>query len=202
MICFRKAGITYFLGVDEAGRGPIAGPVAVGVVLIRDGFPADFFDEIADSKQLTEPMRERWHKKASIARDAGLLNFDVAFASAEQIDEMGIVPAVARAMQEALFRLDFKPKKTCLFLDGSLKGPEHIAHVRIAVRGDMHEPLISLASIMAKVERDRLMERLSTQYPGYGFEVHKGYGTSEHYLALKRLGLSPLHRRSFIHLPL
>jgi len=192
----------HFVGVDEAGRGPIAGPVAVGVVAVPAHFPLSFFDGIADSKELTERAREYWALKAHEALDQGLLHYSVCFSSSGQIDRVGIVAAVEDAIQKAVAAVDVRLSKTCVFLDGSLKGPENAAYRKISVKGDEYEPLVSLASILAKVYRDHAMEKFGKKYPHYGFEKHKGYGTREHYEAIKEHGLCAIHRKSFVKLSL
>lgn len=196
----RSCNITHFVGVDEAGRGPIAGPVAVGVVAVPSEFPRSFFEGIRDSKQLTERGRETWALRAHEALDEGLLHYSVCFAAPVQIDRLGIVAAVEDAVHKAVEAVEVRLSRTCLFLDGSLKGPEKAAHVKVAVRGDEHEPLIALASILAKVYRDHAMVKLAHKYPEYGFDKHKGYGTKEHYEAIREHGLCALHRKSFIRL--
>lgn len=192
--------VRHFIGVDEAGRGPIAGPVAVGVVAISAGFPLSFFEGIKDSKQLSVAEREAWALKAHEALAGGLLHYSVCFSSPSQIDRMGIVFSVEDAIEKAVAAVGVRLGKTCVFLDGSLVGPENAASRKVSVRGDEYEPLVSLASILAKVYRDNAMEKLGKKYPQYGFHKHKGYGTKEHYQAIKEHGLCPIHRKSFVKL--
>lgn len=192
--------IAHFVGIDEAGRGPIAGPVAIGLVAVPSDFPLSFFEGIKDSKQLTAFDRERWALKAHTALDRGTLHYSVCFSSPAQIDRAGITVAIEDAIQKAVEAVEVKLSRTCVFLDGSLRGPEHAAFRKVSVRGDEHEPLISLASILAKVYRDHAMQKLAINYPLYGFERHKGYGTPEHYEAIKEHGLCFIHRKSFVKL--
>lgn len=196
----RSCNIKHFIGVDEAGRGPIAGPVAVGVVAINAAFPFSFFKGIRDSKQLSESQREMWALKAHAALDRGMLHYSVCFSTPQQIDRMGIVAAVEEALSKAIEAVDVRLSKTCVFLDGSLPEPSRAAHTRVANKGDEYEPLISLASVLAKVYRDHAMVKLARKYPHYGFDQHKGYGTRDHYEAIKEHGLCDLHRKSFITL--
>jgi len=190
----------FLLGVDEAGRGPLAGPVSVGIVAVPEGFDvAKEFPGVADSKKLSEKKREALYEMlvARVAR--GDTRFTVEFESAETIDEEGIAVAMRRAVSRGVNALAPDAALVRVQLDGSLKAPIEYAQETI-INGDELVPLISLASIAAKVERDRLMHTLALEYPDYGFETHKGYGTKLHYEMLKKHGLCDIHRRSFIHL--
>ena len=203
----------WVIGVDEAGRGPLAGPVAVGVVLAPKGFNIKkAFPGVADSKKLSEKKREEIFALLQPnygGPSSGLVRYVVMFASAKEIDKKGIVVAIRHAVARGLKQLLEKTTEVrppyikagplCLevLLDGSLHAPAEYAQKTI-IKGDVTEPIISLASIAAKVTRDRLMQRLAKKYPGYGFEQHKGYGTKGHYEALMRHGLSPEHRKTFL----
>lgn len=192
----------YVLGVDEAGRGPLAGPVAVGVVAVAEGFDvAKEFVGVADSKKLSEKMRENIFEMLKAREASGDARFAVEFESAETIDNEGIATAVRRALSRGVNALATDSALVHVLLDGSLKAPPEYSQETI-INGDELIPLISLASIAAKVSRDRLMLDLAKKYPEYGFEKHKGYGTKAHYEALKKYGLCDIHRRSFIHLDL
>lgn len=187
----------WIVGVDEAGRGPLAGPVAVGVVMAPHDF--DIQKEIpgvADSKVLSEKKREKVYEHAQIFVNSGQLRYVVVFKTAAMIDEVGIVPSIMHAIAQGVRMLALEPNDVRILLDGSLRAPHEYEQETI-IHGDALEPIISLASIMAKVERDRLMCQLALQYPQYGFERHKGYGTRAHYAALAAHGLSDMHRRSF-----
>ena len=203
------------LGVDEAGRGPLAGPVAVGVVAVPEEFDVALeFPGVADSKKLSEKKRETLFTMLETRVVRGDARFIVEFESAETIDREGIASAVRRALSRGVNALvkecesqtlpefqksDFPIPDFHILLDGSLKAPPEYSQETI-INGDELVPLISLASIAAKVSRDRLMVKLAPEYPHYGFEKHKGYGTKGHYEALKKHGLCDIHRRSFIHL--
>ena len=190
----------FLLGVDEAGRGPLAGPVAVGIVAVPEGFDvAKEFPGVADSKKLSEKKREALYTllEARVAR--GNLHFTVEFEGAETIDREGIVAAVHRALARGVIKLAPDAALVKVQLDGALRAPEVYMQETI-IDGDATVPIISLASIAAKVERDRLMVALGLKYPEYGFETHKGYGTHAHYDRLKKHGLCAIHRRSFVHL--
>ena len=186
------------VGDDEAGRGPLAGPVAVGVVAVPRRFDMRLLKGVRDSKQMSELGREIWFEKLRILEQTEGLRYVVVFSSAHYIDVRGIVPAVRAALARALRFLEARAETSSILLDGSLKAPARFVFQKTIIRGDETEPLISLASIAAKVRRDRLMRRLATRYPEYGFETHKGYGTKAHYSALKKHGPSNIHRRSFL----
>ncbi|MFA5942444.1 MAG: ribonuclease HII [Candidatus Paceibacterota bacterium] len=201
----------FTLGVDEAGRGPLAGPVAVGVAIVSEGFDvAKEFPGVADSKKLSEKKREKIFEMllARVAR--GDARYTVEFESAESIDNEGIAVVIRRAVARGVDSLAKcgHPVSTSILtpgvhilLDGGLRAPEEYEQETI-INGDELVPLISLASIAAKVSRDRLMRELAKGYPEYGFEKHKGYGTKAHYEALQKHGLCAIHRRSFVHIDL
>jgi len=185
------------IGIDEAGRGPLAGPVAVGLVYlpldfnIREAFPG-----VADSKLLTEQKRDALFERLLIFHKRGILAYTVSLVSPEVIDTIGIVAAVEQGIVQGLRRLKAHPEDTFVQLDGLLHAPKRYSQQTI-IKGDVTEPAISLASIAAKVTRDRRMCSLARLYPEYGFAMHKGYGTKMHRKALKRFGLSDIHRKSF-----
>ena len=188
------------LGVDEAGRGPLAGPVAVGVVAVAEGFDVmREFPGVADSKKLSEKKREKIFEMLEMRVSRGDARFMVEFESAETIDEEGIAVAVRRALARGVNALAPDSALVHIQLDGALRAPREYAQETI-INGDELIPIISLASIAAKVIRDRRMVDFSKQYPLYGFEKHKGYGTAMHYEMLKKHGFCDIHRRSFIHL--
>ncbi|OGC87910.1 hypothetical protein A2419_02635 [Candidatus Adlerbacteria bacterium RIFOXYC1_FULL_48_26] len=187
------------VGVDEAGRGPLAGPVSVGIAAVPAGFNIKkAFPGINDSKQLTEKKREELYEIAVTLKKAGTIDFCVRFISAGMIDEIGISRAVKKGVWSGVRKLGPDSKKVTVLLDGLLHAPPEYSQETI-IRGDATEPIISLASIVAKVSRDRLMCRLAKKYPEYGFEVHKGYGTKKHRDVLSRIGISEVHRRTYCH---
>lgn len=190
----------FLLGVDEAGRGPLAGPVSVGVVAVPEGFDvAKEFPGVADSKKLSEKNREKIFALLEARVAAGDVRFAVEFESADTIDKEGIAAAVRKALARGVNALAPDASLVRVQLDGALRAPAEYEQETI-IHGDALIPLISLASIAAKVVRDRLMVGLADEYPQYGFEVHKGYGTRAHYEALNEHGLCAIHRRSYIHL--
>jgi ribonuclease HII len=175
-------------GVDEAGRGPLAGPVYAAAVILN---PAHEIDGLNDSKKLSERQRQRL--AAEIRAHA--LAWSVASASVEEIDSMNILQATMLAMRRAIERLT--PAATSALIDGN-RCPSGLSIPASAiVGGDASEPAISAASILAKTERDAELLRLDVQFPDYGFARHKGYDTAAHRAALNRLGPCAAHRRSF-----
>lgn len=197
MICYYWL-MEFVIGIDEAGRGPLAGPVAVGAVLAVRDFDFLQLEGAKDSKLMTPEGREEIYEKMSALRERGTLNFAVAFSSSKYIDTYGIVPAIRSALARALSSFsEVEPREVEVLLDGSLCAPKAYENQQTIIRGDQSEPIISLASIAAKVERDRLMTRLALRYPAYGFEIHKGYGTAAHRKAIVVSGFSEIHRRTF-----
>lgn len=174
-------------GVDEAGRGPLAGPVAAAAVILDDTRP---IEGLADSKALSAARRT---ELAALIRDRAQA-WCVAMASVEEIDRLNILRATMLAMQRAVQGLD--PCAEVVLVDGNQK-PMLACEVHTLVRGDSRVAAIAAASILAKVARDQLMQELDALYPQYGFAGHKGYPTAAHLAALVKHGASPVHRRSF-----
>ena len=174
-------------GVDEAGRGPLAGPVVAAAVILDDLMP---IKGLADSKQLTALRRERLYDEIR----AKALCCSIAQASVEEIDQLNILQATMLAMRRAVLGLRLKPTK--VLVDGN-RLPALDVLAEAIVSGDALVPCISAASILAKVTRDRLLCELHLQHPEYGFDRHKGYGTVDHLRALQEHGALPMHRRSF-----
>ena len=174
-------------GVDEAGRGPLAGPVFAAAVILDDLLP---IKGLADSKKLTPTKREHLYDIIK----AQALCFCVATASVEEIDQLNILQATLLAMQRAVKGLRLKPSK--VLVDGN-RLPVLDIRAEAIVKGDSTVPSISAASILAKVERDRWCVEVDAQFPNYGFLTHKGYGTQVHLRALQEHGPCVLHRRSF-----
>lgn len=195
-------GIHYLVGIDEAGRGPLAGSVAVGVacVFLGDKNFKKFSRGVRDSKKLSEKQREEWFAKMTEEKGKGKgFDFSVAFAGPEMIDVRGLSFAIRHALANALKKLRIPPEETFVLLDGGLRAPEEYLHQKTIIHGDDLEPIISLASIAAKVSRDKRMRALAKKYTEYGFEKHKGYGTKAHYEAIGKYGiLEGIHRKSFL----
>ena len=174
-------------GVDEAGRGPLAGPVVAGAVILDANKPIAGLD---DSKRLSASCRDRLFDE--IQHKA--LAWSVAYASVEEIDNINILQATLLAMQRAVDAL--QPTAEYALIDGN-RCPELSCPARAIIKGDSRVAAISAASIMAKVTRDREMQALDVMYPGYGLAQHKGYPSKAHIEALQMLGASPIHRRSY-----
>ena len=194
---------TFLVGIDEAGRGPVAGPVAVGGVSVKKKelrLLQRIFTPIKgkDSKKLTEKQRELWYGIICEQVRLGNMSFFVAMSSAKIIDSKGIVFGIKSAMSKVLKRVAPDPLSVRVLLDGSLYAPDEYENQETIIKGDEKEMVISLASIVAKVERDRKMRKLAKKYPEYGLEKHKGYGTKRHYEAIKKHGMTPEHRKTFL----
>lgn len=183
-----EKGIVTICGVDEAGRGPLAGPVCAAAVIL----PRDLeIPGLNDSKKLTDKRRR---ELAPIIKEQALA-YGIAFATHEEIDHINILQATFLAMERALEQLKIRPELA--LIDGNRQKDFGI-NVETVVKGDSRSANIAAASVLAKVTRDDYMEAMALEYPGYGFEIHKGYGTKAHYEALRNLGASPIHRMSFL----
>ncbi|MBR2534592.1 MAG: ribonuclease HII [Hyphomicrobium sp.] len=181
-----QLGMTPIAGVDEAGRGPWAGPVVAAAVILD---PARIPDNIDDSKAMDEDSRAFLYNRIMKVADVG-----VGIAELDRIDRDNILGATLWAMSEAVAALKSQPR--LVLIDGN-KAPRMAVATRTIVKGDAKCLSIAAASIVAKVTRDRIMMAMARDYPGYGFERHKGYGTPEHQAAITKLGVCALHRRSF-----
>lgn len=193
---------TYFIGVDEVGRGPVAGPVYVCGLFISSENLEKIIKEagnlpLRDSKKLTEKMRGKWFLKIKEFGDAGYLKYVVSKASASEIDEKGIAVCIKACVKNSVIKIDADKEKTKVLLDGGLSVGGDFTEESF-IKGDENIPVISLASIVAKVLRDKEMAELSKEYPEYGFEKHKGYGTKAHMDAILKHGATDLHRKSFL----
>jgi len=189
--------VRYIVGVDEAGRGPLAGPVAVGVAVVPYDFDWDLIPGVGDSKKVSEKNREAIFLRATELKAERIIDFSVILISASIIDEIGITHAVVQGITEAFIELKLNPNETDVRLDGLLKAPAEFLIQETIIKGDAKEKSIGLASILAKVTRDAHMVRVARDYLLYDFEIHKGYGTLRHRTAILKHGLCPIHRRSF-----
>lgn len=184
-----KTGLKYIAGIDEAGRGPLAGPVVVGIAIMK---PESFIDGINDSKKISEKKRELLYEQ--ITNEA--IDWSVGIIDQKEIDEINILNATKKALHMAIKSLKIKPER--ILVDAL----EHIDTCGIPytsiIKGDAKIYSISAASIIAKVTRDRIMQEYDEIYPEYGFASHKGYGTAKHIQAIKEYGPCLLHRKTFI----
>nr|WP_243112774.1 ribonuclease HII [Caproiciproducens sp. NJN-50] len=184
----RRDGLSLVCGIDEAGRGPLAGPVFAAAVI----FPPHIrIEGLNDSKKLTPKRREELY--GVILQTA--LAYGIGFASEDEIDKVNILQATFLAMRRAFDRLQLRPD--CALVDGN-RMPDLGVETRLIVKGDSLSASIAAASILAKVSRDRVMCQIDEIYPGYGFAKHKGYGTSLHREMLRKMGPCPVHRRTFL----
>lgn len=185
---FYEQGVNVICGVDEAGRGPLAGPVCAAAVILPKNLE---LPGLTDSKKLTDKKRRELFpliKEQAIA-------YGIGYASEKEIDEINILQATFLAMERALAQLEVRPDLA--LIDGN-REKDFGLPVKTVVKGDSLSANIAAASILAKVSRDNLMLELAEQYPEYGFDVHKGYGTKAHYEALRAHGPSPVHRMTFL----
>lgn len=182
------SGVSCLCGVDEAGRGPLAGPVCAAAVMLPRGLD---IPGLNDSKKLTEKKREELYDIIC----AGAVCYGVAFAGVEEIERLNILNATFLAMNRAIAQLSVPPQLALIDgnRDSGIEAPS-----RCIVKGDALCADIAAASVLAKVTRDRYMTALAREYPQYGFEKHKGYGTKQHYAAIREFGPSPEHRMSFL----
>lgn len=175
-------------GVDEAGRGPLAGPVCAAAVILPKGL---VIPGLNDSKKLSDKRRRELFP--IIQQEA--VSFGIAFASQEEIDEINILQATFLAMRRAMEQLN--PQPEFALIDGN-RETDFGVPCKTVIKGDSLSANIAAASVLAKVIRDNWMMEAAEKYPGYGFEIHKGYGTKAHYAALEKLGPCPIHRRTFL----
>lgn len=181
-------GVAPICGVDEAGRGPLAGPVCAAAVILP---PELEIPGLNDSKKLTDKKRRALYD--IIVAEA--VSYGIAMAPEQEIDEINILQATFNAMERAMDQLTVRP--ALALIDGNRERPFPVP-VQTVIKGDGLSANIAAASILAKVTRDRYMEEMAERYPQYGFEIHKGYGTKAHYAALTEFGPCPIHRRTFL----
>lgn len=205
----------YIIGIDEVGRGPLAGPVTIGVVVCEENLYKRLRKDKnlpkagKDSKKLSPELRQKYSRylKTLSTRwnlvQNGSLEYTTIYISNKVIDKIGISNAIKKAIERSFKNLNLESYlkiKNCklkILLDGGLKAPKEFKRQKMIIKGDEKEKIIAWASILAKVSRDALMCRLAKKYPKYGFEIHKGYGTRKHLQAIKKYGMSPIHRKSF-----
>lgn len=188
--------IKYLVGIDEVGRGPLAGPVTLGIFILDKKSLLKFNNflktiSLKDSKQLSHIKRVEILNKLKATK----FSFNTFSVSAKQIDKNGISHSIKFAIKNLLKKQS--TLNTHIRLDGSLKAPAEFIYQETIIKGDEKDPLIALASIVAKETRDSYMVKLSSEYPKYGFERHKGYGTKAHRTAIKKRGLTGVHRKSY-----
>lgn len=192
----------FIVGVDEVGRGPLAGPVTIGVVVCEEQNYKKLKKNKKlppigkDSKKLKEKDREKYTKVLEELKKQKRINFSVIHISNTVIDTKGLTYAIKKGIKDGFKNSKIKQKNTEVLLDGGLKAPDGFKQKTI-IKGDEKEKIIAWASILAKVSRDRLMVKIAEKYPEYGLEIHKGYGTLKHRKAIQKYGVSRVHRLSF-----
>lgn len=186
---YMHQGYSVIGGVDEAGRGPLAGPVYAAAVILS---PETTIDGLNDSKKLTEKKREALFP---IIQEKALA-YGIGFATEQEIDEINILNATFLAMRRAVESMHITPD--LLLIDGNLKPKIGVCEEVPVIKGDAKSMSIAAASVLAKVSRDRFMLELAEKHPQYAFEKHKGYGTKLHYEKIQEYGISPVHRRTFL----
>jgi ribonuclease HII len=193
----------WVIGIDEVGRGPLAGPVTLCAVMMKVADYKKFqatqqFLGLKDSKKLSKEKREVWRKNLVGWKKKGNLKFALSSSQNSVIDSKGLSFAIRVALARCLLKLNANPKDSLILLDGGLKAPAHFLFQRTIIKGDEKEPIISLASIIAKTTRDRRMNLLGELFLPYDFVANKGYGTKKHLIAIKVHGTCAIHRKSFL----
>ena len=191
------------VGIDEVGRGPLAGPVTVGIVCCESKIYQKLKRDASlpplgkDSKKLKPKDREKFEKVLKKLSKLEQLSYSVVHIGNKTIDSKGLSFSIKKAIEKGIFNLKINSKSCQVLLDGGLHAPENFKKQKTIIKGDEKERIIAWASILAKVSRDALMTRMSKKYPKYGFEFHKGYGTVKHLQTIQVHGLSRIHRASF-----
>lgn len=195
----KSKAIRYVIGIDEVGRGPLAGPVTICAFAMLE-HELHLLEEVGarDSKTLSEQKRDIIAKKLKKLAAEGRCIYQIASTSSHVIDRKGLTKAITIAIASALKKLNIHPEHADIYLDGGLKAPQSFFRQHTIIRGDGSIPVISCASVLAKVHRDRLMDQYDLKFPQYGFLSHKGYGTPEHYKAIRKYGMTPIHRKLFL----
>ena len=197
-----KKGFKKVACLDEAGRGPLAGPVVAAAVFIKNPEAIARLNNlrkiVKDSKQLLPEDRDRLFRKINALRKDGKLRHSISHIAPHVLDKIGLTKSAHSAVARSLKKLKVKPDECLVLLDGGLRAPNEFLNQRTVIKGDEKIKIIALASIVAKVTRDRTLIRLSKKYPEYDFHVHKGYGTKRHYERLRLYGPCEIHRKLFL----
>ncbi|MES2224843.1 MAG: ribonuclease HII [Patescibacteria group bacterium] len=193
----------WVIGIDEVGRGPLAGPVTVCTVAMRAPDYKKYAKEalwktLNDSKQLSAAQREYWEHEARILGQQGIVQIALSSRTAAQIDRKGIAVCIRECIAANLSKLSLDPLECSVLLDGSLKAPKEYLHQQTIIKGDSKEKIIAMASVVAKVSRDAYMAKQHKKHASYGWNANKGYGTKAHRSAILEKGITSLHRQSFL----
>ena len=194
----RSHGKKFSVGIDEVGRGPLAGSVAVCALIVFNQNVLKRFPSNCDSKSISEKKREQIYLELQKEKQKKTIDYCVAHVSAAHIDRYGIEVAIQKAVAQALKVVASDGESVEVFLDGRLRAPISYTHQSSHIKGDAQFQIIGLASILAKVDRDRAMTAIHKKYPQYGFAQHKGYGTLKHRKAIMKHGITSIHRKSFL----
>ncbi len=186
------------IGIDEVGRGPLAGPIALCAFMVKNPKILKQFPKNCDSKHFSIKKREEIYTQIKKEEKLKNIQYAVVYSSAAYIDRYGIEMATRTALTKALTKLSVKPSSVKVLLDGRLVAPAEYVHQKSFIKGDSRIQAIGLASIVAKVERDRKMTKFAKTYPEYQFDRNYGYGTKYHISAIKKYGPTPIHRASFL----
>lgn len=195
--------MNYVIGIDEVGRGPVAGPIVVCACAVREDFIIeDLFPKklLKDSKKLSEKKREEIFDKINLLSGQKIIVYGIGQATSSEIDEFGLSYCIKKCIQSAIDELHKKNIKldSKMFLDGSLFADTKYINQETVIKGDEKIGQIALASIIAKVYRDKIMKEVGEKFPQYGFENHVGYGTKAHFESIKKFGVTEIHRKSFL----
>lgn len=194
----------YLVGIDEVGRGPLAGPVSVGAFAIPYKTPGVLYEkgvvpeDLKNSKALSAESRDKYAKQFRAAKKRGDVNFVIVSVGEKFIDRHGIARAIQKAIDGCMKKLAIAAGSATVLLDGGLRAPAEYKNQRTIIKGDEKHPVIAAASIVAKVHRDKKMIRLARTHPEYGFEKHKGYGTRLHYERIMKYGPCKIHRKLYL----
>jgi ribonuclease HII len=189
----------WVVGIDEVGRGPLAGPVYVcAVAMPEKAYKKVQWLGLTDSKKMSAKNRGVWHGEARAIEKRGALQIAISTRTAKAIDQKGIAVCIRECIAENLRKLGIAPKDCTILLDGNLKAPVEYKNQQTIIKGDLKEKIISLASVVAKVERDHYMIALAKKHPQYHWHLNKGYGTMVHRQVIQKLSLTPFHRKTFL----
>lgn len=189
----------WVIGIDEVGRGPLAGPVTVcAVAMPYSNYKKGLWRELTDSKQMSPLARERWYKEGIKLAKHNVIVYALTSRTAHTIDTKGIANCIRECVVSNLKKLHLPPEECLVLLDGGLKAPAEYSNQQTIIRGDSIEQIISFASVIAKVSRDHFMNKQHGINSEYGWNTNKGYGTEGHIEAIKKHGMTALHRKSFL----
>ncbi len=199
LISTTHASMKYIIGIDEAGRGPLAGPVSLAALAIKlEDAHLLGGGKVRDSKQLSESAREKKFAEIEVLRKNGKIRYAVSLVGSKIIDREGMVSAIKKGIRNVLSRLSIEARSALVLLDGGIKAPRKYYYQKTIIKGDATVPIIAHASIIAKVTRDCKMKKFALKFPAYDFHIHKGYGTALHIKKIKKHGLSTIHRKTFL----